>query len=621
MSVFLDPALKAYPEAHAGVREYFAARRERVVEEKGERVGTVVKVVADAWDRRELRRLIVFSRARVWAYCPEGGSVLPASPGEHAWVDAGSNFFRLEYRPEPTWVGDHRMPTKKEADGWSPKCWVRVRDIPQLPPALQRAWLAPKWKERLVQAIGSKARDRLDDDGMLSLFDAWELLDAGDSVQACVGGWPLKYVRRSYLEWLVMDGRFERRLRMKRAYRNREGLWAHEPAGEGEPGWDVHDEDHMPTAAEVPGQVNVLRDAILRFLATQVRVVKCAETGIERVLYHDEPAFDDDPELVNREGFCTWGYWDQQDRFVASGSSKPVKWPLHEMALWINSDHRYRWTRTDEDPTWRGARLGLVENGGTGRLRLQDLWEPSRAEDPGRTEVRLPRRLKEEWLKGRLAEVPRQYVVRVDYEEPRPVRSPEEAFRLSFEASERLERLAQGAHGDGPALDAEEREEGLHQVLDIFQKYCGSWGPLLEEFYPTAARGLDVPGRCQAAWAALGGVAGDEPRSDEPLSLSLEWLAWRALDELERFVRRSRRQLLVQAGEAVRRGRQEDRLRRSLTDEGPADRHGVAEALAEAATAGRWQAAYVEALEVAYGQYLSEGRTGLTVERGVAVEA
>jgi hypothetical protein len=381
MSVFIEPALRInYPQAYAGVRAYFVRQQQRVVEQLGPGVRSHVRVLADAWDRKRLRRLIVFcSRCQLLVYAPEGKALLPPSPGEHIWRDAGAGFFRLDYRPDPPSVGDHRLPTATEVGGWQPKSWVRLREVPKLPPALQRSPLTQHWQEELKNRFGAKAQKRLQDHGSLCLFDAWELLDYDASVQAIIAGWPLKYVRRSYLEWLVFDGRFQRRFRVNQAWRTPHG-WAHQEAaspgtaGGRRGGWWLLMDDQMPSASpEQSG--NVLREAILRYLATQVRQVHDPESGSSRLLYYDEPLYDDDPELINREGFCTWGYWDKEDRFHESGTSRPVLWTTHEIPLWLNSTNRFRWTLPENDlSTWSGARLGLVENGGNGRLTLRDGW-------------------------------------------------------------------------------------------------------------------------------------------------------------------------------------------------------------------------------------------------------
>jgi hypothetical protein len=618
MTVYVHPSLRRQAQAYQAIARQSQRRGESLVDTLAKPVRVQVHSATDALECQQLRRTMVFARAKILAYCP-ARTELPPTPGEHVWRDAGQHFYRLDYKAEPPGPGDHTLPSAG-TDGWAPKCWIRLRDLPTLPPRLQRAWLKRNWRDQLLDWFGSRAECRLTPEGQLTLFDAHELLPENESVQAIVSGWPLKYVPRRYLEWLVGDGTFRRTTRVRRAWKLPQGGWAHEPGEPGMPGWDLLVDEQMATARD-DGAKNVLRQAILRFLAGQLREVSCRESGVQRLLFFDEPLYDDDPELVTRDGFCTWGWWDDKDVFHATGTAQKVRWHTHETPVWINSTNKYRAGQVDTDPTWAGARLGLTEKGSNGKLYLRDQWEPSRAEEPGRVEVRLPQGvLKQAWLRGALTHVPRAFLARIDYEPPRPPSTPEAALRMYLKACQEVDTLEdrmawwQGQEDNGyEGADHADREEVANQVIRIWKTSSCLFYTRILEYYPELAKGLDLEGRCEKLWKQLQRGAGNEEAHDESQELDLSLLAWRALDELEKFLQRRRNLLAVWAqDEGVRRAREETARRRLLTDLGPAQgqqdvaealQHWLLESLATLRTGRDYNAALVDALEVAAGQY------------------
>lgn len=159
--------------------------------------------------------------------------------------------------------GEWTMPTSKN---WEPSCWIRVREMKELPP-----WIIEKIKIPLYSPLNSRTltkylspleshhptnkllnemwasgtgdqfikifsigEDEFDSQKAWEAFCKWvmgfkkEHLTGWDILQRCpddesfhvnVSGWPLKYVNPHYLQWLVCDGRIPRTERFPGFYK------------------------------------------------------------------------------------------------------------------------------------------------------------------------------------------------------------------------------------------------------------------------------------------------------------------------------------------------------------------------------------------------------------------
>lgn len=136
-------------------------------------------------------------------------------------------------------AGDHTMPV---SPNWHPKCWIRVRDMENLPPwLLYKIFIRPEgFNGHLMKYLGEYEVRAPREDEMERLFwqqtaltewkpfvtyqlsqvkqglDGWEILKRcprGESFQVDISGWPLKYVNPEYLIWYACDQRMDQPIR------------------------------------------------------------------------------------------------------------------------------------------------------------------------------------------------------------------------------------------------------------------------------------------------------------------------------------------------------------------------------------------------------------------------
>ena len=454
---------------------------------------------------RMARRKEGYGAGALYLYDPTGVARRPVLP-HTSWVPAApAEPWAHVYRLVETDGGpDADVPRFPKTLKWQPKTWIKVRDIAQLPVWLQeRITIGPPQSleyltpaERFGKVPLGEGRFAWKPTGKkwyLTGTEAVERCKLTDSFQVTLNDWPLKYVPRRYLRWLVGDGDLDP---LPLPLKGIKSITT------------VRTMNVLPhTRRDVEGFLERVHDEGV-YQTPQVNGWLSGANELWPTFYQ-EVAFEVDGEAAEQDrSFCTTGWWTGREvpiaepplrdgtaatvaimaglfpddplwqrkwerelretrrityvgEVVQGGTSTPVPLAAHGTPLWLDVVHgpgglpkggSKRWNRLrsaregDDDPS--PYVLGLHERDTTGRMSLKDYWTPK--EDP-------------EGVGG-------------DYVPPLPPRSDAEAWRRGLRLADRLKSLhAQWRQGrTAPAemtRDAEEeqRQKDREEAVDLIR--------------------------------------------------------------------------------------------------------------------------------------------------------
>lgn len=260
----------------------------------------------------------------------EGYNWQPTSPGKHPRELTSRNIWAASYTLKPEWdykiwIGDWTMPS----GSWTPKTWVRVRDMMKFPRNFLRKIQVPI-TENMIMALGGDIyrATRYNDEGdvirrervtSLSGLQIVNLFAPHLSFLMPVAGWPLEYVPMKYLVWLYTDGTatFES-VNARREFHNGVRWW--------DPG--VYP---IPVVQQIEMKLyGDFRTALGNYLK-RMHPEEIAKTALSmdrlfasRSNWANVTACDDDREIVYKD-FSVVGHW-KKDSFIETGTSLWGPW-------------------------------------------------------------------------------------------------------------------------------------------------------------------------------------------------------------------------------------------------------------------------------------------------------
>ena len=279
------------------------------------------------------------------------------------------NGSRLWFTMPNTWPGRTWF-RLSEVRHWQYGRYSNLLDESFVRPTDVMPYLRQTWSQIMgTQHMGNGRFQRkyaMDNNGnpKVTLRQCFELLPYDASVMATIAGFPFEMVPRSYLLWLVTDGRVQTRRNL------------------------VDIETVIETALEQLWEKdgrpkpNSLRDSILYYLDS-TKLARCVRPGVVRYEEDEnyEGDFSTDPECTRQirkqsvtmdfqkqdlesRDFCTFGYWNV-DTFVACGTSSHVRFENHGTPVWLEREGQ-----SDSDPMPAHLQNGLSE------FERQEKWQP-----------------------------------------------------------------------------------------------------------------------------------------------------------------------------------------------------------------------------------------------------